>query len=72
MSNETVDTSKVADSCKRLFAYRKQQSWPCTVNGNERWPELHSVASKGLPVIDNVDDAIVWANDLIARIEAAD
>jgi len=48
-----------------LFAYRKAQSWPPVVIKQDGWSDLYESLSDGLPVIENVDDAVQRANELI-------
>ena len=38
---------------------------------NENWDCLYVVAADGIDVIPSVVEAVRWANDLIARIEAS-
>lgn len=64
-----VDWGATRDICVRLFAYRKLQPWPPTVVANERWDEIYDHAREGLSVLPTVDEAVEWANGLIARID---
>ena len=57
--------------CQKLFAYRKCQSWPAIVVKNEKWETVYEAQKGDLPVLPTVDEAVAWANDLIARIDAA-
>ena len=57
--------------CQKLFAYRKCQPWPATVLKNEGWATVYEAQKGDLPVLPTVDEAVAWANDLIARIDAA-
>ena len=66
-----VDLSATRKTCERLFTYRKAQSWPPVVIKQDGWSDLYESLSDGLPVIENVDDAVQWANELIARIDSA-
>lgn len=66
-----VDLSEVRRICERIFDYRKKQLWPPTVVVNEKWADLYATAAEGLPVLPTVDEAVVWANELIAKIAAA-
>ena len=72
MGNAAIDISKVNAVCKRLFAYRKRHPWPSAVAKGEKWEALYNAQKGALPVLPTVDEAIVWANDLIARIDAAE
>ena len=64
-----VDWEKVRNICVRLFAYRRQLSWPPTVEVREGWESLYLEQATGLDVIQNVDEAVKWANELIVTIE---
>lgn len=57
--------------CRRLFAFRHMQSWPAVVVKGTDWNSIYDEEKHRLPVLPTVDDAIVWANDLIRRIAAA-
>lgn len=63
-----VDWEKTSDTCVRLFSYRNGQAWPPTIEKGEGWDSLYRSQAAGLEVIPDVDDAIVWANELIARL----
>lgn len=68
---ERVDFSATREVCQRLFAYRRQQAWPPTIEKGDEWEELYLAQSEGLDVLPSVDGAIGWANQLIARIDGA-
>ena len=69
--NATMDFARLNAFCKRLFAFRKRQPWPSTVVKGPKWDELYDSQKGSLPDLPTVDGAIVWANQLIARINAA-
>lgn len=60
-----------AQLCRKLFKYRRRQAWPAQIAKNENWDAIYDNQKMNLPVLGSLDDAIVWANDLIARIDAA-
>lgn len=64
------DLDEVRQKCERLFGYRKIQTWPPKVVEGESWESLYGVRSEGLKVLP-LDEAIVWANELIAKIAAS-
>lgn len=64
-----VDLREVRNACVRLFAYRKGQQWPPHVVKGSDWDAVYRNKKQNLDVIEGVDEAIVWANDLILRIE---
>lgn len=68
---EHLDLEHVADTCARLFAYRRQQPWPPTVVAGSHWDTLYAEAADDIDVLATVDEAIGWANDLVARLVAA-
>lgn len=66
-----LDLREVRKICRDLFKYRKQQKWPPTIKPGANWAETYAAKRDNLPVLPTVDEAIAWANDLIARINAA-
>lgn len=68
--DEATDVSALGATAVRLFAARHSHPWPPTVVAYDGWDTIYAEAADGLDVIANVDDAIVWANDLIARATA--
>ncbi len=67
-----VDLSEVKSVCKRIFAYRKMQSWPPRVTRNEGWDRLYAAASRDLPVLKTAAEAVEWVNGLIRNIDESD
>jgi hypothetical protein len=57
----------VAAVAERLFAARRSHAWPPTVVAYNGWDTIYAEAAEGLEVLDNVADAVAWANDFIAR-----
>ena len=43
---------------------------PTPIVKNENWDAVYADQKGTLPVLATVDEAIVWANDLIRRIDA--
>ena len=64
---EEIDFVTLGATAERLFAARRSLRWPPTVITHEGWATIYAEAADGLEVIDNVDDAVTWANDFIAR-----
>ena len=64
-----VDFSLTKDTCVRLFAYRKAQSWPPTVVAADGWNTIYQEERVGTCSLESVDDAVRWANDLIKKID---
>ncbi|WP_283170959.1 nucleotidyl transferase AbiEii/AbiGii toxin family protein [Curtanaerobium respiraculi] len=71
MANGDIDLVFTRSVCVRLFAYRKRQEWPPKLVKREGWDEAYAMDSEGLSVLASADDAVAWANDLIARIDAS-
>lgn len=65
-----VDYAKVRDVCVRLFAYRQAQAWPPAITANDNWKQIYEERSIGIDVLQTVDEAVAWANELIVRIDA--
>ena len=63
-----VDLTETRSTCERLFAYRGQQSWPPIVEVGANWESLYAEAAEGLAVIQDVGDAVEWANRFIEEI----
>ena len=62
---------KVRSICCHLFAQRKMQSWPTLITAKDRWAEIYNAQKLDLKVIEKVEDAINWANELIEKIDSA-
>ena len=71
VANAEIDYETTAAVCKRLFTYRKMQAWPPRIVKGIDWGTLYTAQRSSLPVLDSVDKAIVWGNDLIAEIAAS-
>ena len=67
----SIDLALVRRICVRLFAYRQQQAWPPKLMKREGWGELYATDSEGLKVLATVDEAVEWANELIAKIDTS-
>lgn len=66
-----VDFKRTRETCVRLFAYRRQQAWPPVIEADGRWAGLYDAQAEGLDVLGTVDEAVDWANELIAAIDSA-
>ena len=69
LSREKVDYAEVKDICKRLFANRRRQHWPSRVVATEEWRIAYDRTKGTLPVLPTIDEAVVWANELIDAID---
>ena len=71
VGSASVDLRETHIACERLFRYRKCQPWPPKVAKMDGWDEIYAAQMLNLPVLPNVDEAIAWTNNLIAKIVAA-
>ena len=69
--NQDIDLAATKRTCERLFAYRQRQAWPPTVEARERWDEQYQALAEGMAIIQDVGEAIEWANALVSRIATA-
>ncbi|MFZ1382125.1 MAG: nucleotidyl transferase AbiEii/AbiGii toxin family protein [Scrofimicrobium sp.] len=68
--NENLDFAQIAETCRRLFDYRRQQPWPPTIQVGDQWDTLYLEASEDIDVLPTVEEAVNWTNELIQRITA--
>lgn len=68
MREDAPDVAAIKPICIRLFAYRRMQEWPPRIVAYPDWEIGYAAAAEGLDVLD-LDQAIVWGNDLISRID---
>ena len=66
-----IGLAEVKAICIRLFDYRRGHPWPPTVAKGSTWDSLYEDAGKGLDVLPTCDEAVKWANELIASIAKA-
>lgn len=69
VSREKIDYAEIKAICKRLFANRHRQPWPSRVVITEEWRIAYDRTKGALPVLPTVDEAVVWANELIDAID---
>lgn len=69
VSDAGIDYAKARIACIRPFAYKAEPECPPTISKGESRDSLYAAQAAGLDVLPSVDDAVVWANTLIARIE---
>lgn len=74
-AHSEIDLEETGTLCRRLFDYRRRQSWPPTIVKGVDWDRLYAEACANIvgtaPVLPTVDEAVAWANDLINRISAS-
>lgn len=66
-----LDLARTKEVCERLFKYRKMQEWPPVVVKGKGWEERYGDLLQGLDALWDVDGAVAWANELVARIDAS-
>lgn len=69
VANSAVDYTKLNNLCRRIFSYRKRHQWPARFAVGEDWDTKYIEAKGDLPVLSNVEAAVDWANELIAKID---
>lgn len=67
-AREQIELRDVGNICRRLFANRRKQPWPAQVVATEEWHIAYDRTKGDLPVLPTVDEAVAWANGLIAKI----
>lgn len=65
---EDLDLEAVGVTARRLFISRRAQEWPPVIVAHEGWDTLYAEAAVDLGVLPDVGEAVVWTNELIARI----
>lgn len=55
----------------RLFAARRVGTWPPRVVSWIGWDSIYNSAADGLAVLPTVEDAVSWANSLLAEMVVA-
>lgn len=71
IASEDYDLALVGQTARRLFRSRRGHEWPPTVTAGPTWEGVYAAACEGLDVNQEMTAAVVWTNDLIARIDAA-
>jgi len=72
MQREELYLPCIKRICKQIFRGPKCPVWPPKIVKNADWDTIYNEQKLDLPVLKTVDEAIVWANELIARIDAAE
>lgn len=65
------DYRDIKAAAVRLFSYRNGHPWPPSVTARGGWADRYSLEAADLDVIPNLDAAIAWTNELVARIDGA-
>ncbi len=69
ISRGKVDYAKAKIVCTRLFEYRREQPWPPAIMKGDGWDALYDEQLTGLNLLPTADEAVKWANALVADIE---
>jgi len=67
-SRDRLNYPLVNRTCYRLFKSRNQQEWPPIISKGDNWDTLYASQVGNLPVIQDVEDAVDWVNNLISEI----
>ena len=70
-----LDLAEVRKTCVRLFSYRRRHKWAPEIVAGESWRKTYEDAYATIAdascLLPSVDDAVAWANELIAKIDKA-
>ena len=70
-----LDFVDIKSKCVRLFDYRRKQAWPPVIRKGEEWDAKYDAAlgtvRDNSDICHTVDEAVVWANEFIAKIVQA-
>ncbi len=69
VSRSEIDYRRVREICRRLFAYRRKQTWPPMIVKGADWESVYDEENDKQTVLPSVDEAVAWANELIKKIE---
>ena len=70
-NHEIINYRELKSICRRLFDSRKQQLWPPIINKTSIWDALYVSQVYDSNVFQNVDDAVIWVNNFIEKIDKA-
>jgi hypothetical protein len=70
---DVAQLSEVREACERLFRARTGHGWPPTLTAREGWSARYAEERTDVrsDVLGDLEQAIGWANDFIARIAEA-
>ena len=65
-----VDLRRMAELCRRLFISRRKHPWPPTITAGPGWAQLYLESAAGIrSVIADLPAALIWANELVRRVD---
>ena len=65
------DLGDVRTKVERLFASRHRQAWPPVVTPRDGWADRYPALAEDVDVLNALDAAIAWTNELINEIATA-
>ena len=68
---EKVNLAEVRRICERIFKHSDVPSWPTPIFKGANWDSLYTAQIADLPVLQTVDEAIEWTNELIQQVATA-
>jgi hypothetical protein len=69
---EEPDWVVTRNICERLFVFRKAHAWPPALTVKPNWDTVYAASSEGITgVHPDVEAAVVWGNEFIAKIASA-
>lgn len=71
VESDPPDLVKLNEIGTRLFAARRVGTWPPRVVNWTGWDSIYDSAADGLAVLPTVEDAVSWANSLLAEMVVA-
>ena len=69
LAREDLNLARIGKICTDIFRGYGSVAWPPNIRKGENWDALYSEQLADLPVLATVDEAIAWANDIVAKIE---
>ena len=69
MANGQIDIQLASELCNSLFRYRCGQEWPPKIVKGKTWELTYNEQKGNLPVLQTVDEAVAWANELVAKLD---
>lgn len=64
---------EIKSICERLFAYRREQSWPPRIVAGPRWADIYAASRESVPdpsfLLPTVEEAVRWVNEFLSDIQ---
>jgi hypothetical protein len=68
---EPFDLHATAIICRRLFKYRRMQSWPPRIVKGDDWDGIYENQKGDLSVAQSCDEAVSFVNEFVLQIDGA-